>query len=179
LNDAQRNVVLSSHHTIAGSEKQAYGWFVNEQNPKKYFHGGGTWGYSSLLAYYPTSKISVIVLSNVSTLAMESIGQDIEKIVFGLPFEMPKIETEVQSRKNVVYTGEYISDSGKKLTVVQNGDYVLMQLAGNPPFQIYAKGDHRFFGKKVEIDILFTTNDDEVEGLTATRMGQTFRFKKQ
>lgn len=56
-----------------------YGWFIGAGKPKKYFHGGGTWGYSSNIAHYPEDGISLILLSNVSFLPVESIGNTLEK----------------------------------------------------------------------------------------------------
>jgi hypothetical protein len=83
---------------------------------------------------------------------MEGIGTDIERIVYGLPFEFPKIETEIasDSPNTEIYTGQYVSDSGKMNVgiSVHSKDDIYMQLAGNPPFQIYPKGNHRYFGKK-------------------------------
>lgn len=160
-----------------------YGWYARTNKPRKYYHGGGTWGYSSWLAYYPDEKISIVVLSNVSILPMEEIGSDLERIVYSLPFDLPKIETEVKpdSTHAGLYTGHYVSDSGKmnvNISLHSKTD-IYLQLEGNPPFQIYPKGGHRYFGKKIEIEIEFELTDDLVTGFSAKRMGQTFHFKKR
>jgi CubicO group peptidase (beta-lactamase class C family) len=158
-----------------------YGWYLNSTTPRKFYHGGGTWGYSSWLAYYPDDDVTIVILCNVSTLPMEAIGLDIERMVFDLPFEMPKIKTQVDSKRanNKLYVGNYVSDSGKmNVKIFNDSTDIYMQLSGNPPFQIYPQGDHRYFGKKVEIDVEFDVTSGVVNGLKAERMGQTFRFKK-
>ena len=94
---------------------------------------------------------------------------------------MPTLEQPISldSVNPQIYCGQYTSDAGKmKLTITLNQKSLFAQLAGNPPFQIYPKGNHQFFGKKLEIQLHFTFNQGIITGLTAERMGQTFNFKK-
>ena len=164
--------------------KRTYGcgWYLDPKGPPKQFHGGGTWGYSTYLAIYPKERISIIILSNLSRLPISDIASGLEKIVFGLPFDIPRIENEDQSPVVNLnkYCGKFFSVSSKKLlTVKLVGDLLFAQLEGSPAFQIYAKGVDRFFGKKIEIDLTFLQQDDLVIGLKAERMGKTFEFKKE
>src|SRR5690606_4012420 len=57
-------------------EHYGYGWYIGTRIPIKYYHGGGTWGYSTNTAFYPDEKISIIILSNVSVLPITSIASD-------------------------------------------------------------------------------------------------------
>lgn len=168
--------------TIFSGINYSYGWYLGEGSPKKYFHGGGTWGYSSHLAIYPEEEISIIILSNVSTLPISEIAEDVEKIVFGFPFEMPEFQAEI-STENIdlgKYTGRFVSASGNmQLNIVSQGGKLFAQLAGRPPFEIYSKGNHQFFGKKVEIDFTFVLENEIVTSIKASRMGQEFSFKKE
>jgi CubicO group peptidase (beta-lactamase class C family) len=157
------------------------GWYIDHSELEKYYHGGTTWGYSSFISIYPESGAVIILLSNVSTLPMESISIDVEKIVHGLPFEMPtpKKAISAESLDPDFYEGTFISDSGKmKLRISSQQNRLLAQLLGNPAFEIYPLGHHTFFGKKVEIEIRFIVEDNMIKGLEAERMGQTFNFKK-
>ncbi len=158
-----------------------YGWFIQNESQKKYFHGGGTWGYSTYLAFYPEEKISIIILSNVSTLAVESMAENIGKIIYGLPFVLPTVEIPISdsSIDLGLYSGSYVSDSGKmNLSVMNKQEGLFVQLAGNPVFQVYPRGKHLFFGKKIEIELEFETAGNAINGLKVERMGQTFHFKK-
>lgn len=159
----------------------AYGWFTDTEAPAKFYHGGGTWGYSSYLAIYPADQISIIILSNVSSLPMKAIGTDIEKLVYGMPFTMPVLEKAVAMKPETleIYSGAYRSETSEmSLQVKRQGDALFAQIGGSPAFQIYSKGDHAFFGKKVEVEFTFQVVGKEVEGVVAARMGKNFVFKK-
>lgn len=159
----------------------AYGWFTDAESPAKFYHGGGTWGYSSYLAIYPTDQISIIILTNVSSLPMKAIGADIEKLVYGMPFTMPVLEKAVVMKPEdlEIYSGAYRSETSEmSLQIQQQGSTLFAQIGGSPAFQIYPKGNHVFFGKKVEVEFTFQAVGKEVEGVVAARMGKNFVFKK-
>ncbi len=169
--------------TVLNDElKYAYGWFADTDTPAKFYHGGGTWGYSSYLAMYPADQISITILTNVSSLPMKGIGADIEKIVYGMPFTMPVLaEAVVLAAKDLeMYSGTYRSESSEmSLQIKRQGDALFAQIGGSPVFQIFPKGDHVFFGKKVEVEFTFQATGQAVGGVTAVRMGQKFIFKKR
>jgi hypothetical protein len=64
------------------------------------------------------------------------------------------------------------------LRIIQNESALFAKLGGNPAFQIYPKGNHQFFGKKVDIQFSFDIKDGAVRSLTAEGMGRTFHFTK-
>ncbi|MCE7992955.1 MAG: beta-lactamase family protein [Roseivirga sp.] len=160
----------------------AYGWFVGSESPAKFYHGGGTWGYSSYLAIYPSEEISIIILSNVSSLPMKAIGADLEKMVYGLPFDMPVIEQSIEVAEADLerYEGTYLSETSEmRLEIKKNGNALFAQIGGSPAFQIYPKGNDTFFGKKVEVTMTFEPKGAGISGVKAERMGRTFAFKKR
>ena len=182
LSEKTNATVLShqSQATFKSGDNYGYGWYVNSEMPQKQYHGGGTWGYSTYTAKYPYNKISIIILSNISSLPITAIASDVEKIVFGEPFEMPSIEEVYEDSVNLeMYSGKFVSDSNKMVLIIskiENGLYA--KLGNNPLFEIYPKENHRFFGKKIEIEITFEIANDLITGLSAERMGQLFHFKK-
>lgn len=158
-----------------------FGWYVSDEKPRKLYHGGGTWGYSTYTAFYPESGISIILLSNASTLPMTTIGRDVEQIVFGKPFLMPTVKRAISTDSTTLerYTGKFVSDSKRMtLTITHSGKRLYAQLAGNPPFQIHPGGRHRFFGRKADVKFTFELEDNQIMGLTAQRQGQTIHFNK-
>ncbi len=184
LSEETKDLIFSKPEKVfkQNGEHYGFGWYIGEGKPVKYYHGGGTWGFSTYNAFYPDEKISIIILSNVSTLPVTSIAADVEKIVYGQPFEMPSIEkvvsTEDLNPEN--YCGKFITDSNKMLlTITKSENNLYAQLAGRPPFEIYPKGNHQFFGKKVEIEFTFDVENDKAIGLKAEGMGQVYYFKKQ
>jgi len=167
-------------NVVNSDNKYGYGWFISSDKPQKYYHGGGTWGFSTHSAMYPDKQTSIIILANVSTLPISTIAEDVEKIVFGKPFQIPSIDEISNEYVNLeIYCGTFISDSNKmalSISTVNNSLYA--KLGNNPPFEIYPKGNHQFFGKKVEIEFTFEIINDSITGVSAKRMGQLFQFKK-
>ncbi|ARN76770.1 hypothetical protein BST97_01440 [Nonlabens spongiae] len=172
---------IFTQQTKKNSESYNYGWYKSSSVPKKQYHGGGTWGYSTYNSMYRNKQISIIILSNISTLPISSIASDVEKIVFGQPFRIPSIEKISEKSVNLeMYSGSFISETSKMVLIIKNVENSLYaKLGNNPPFKIYPKGNHQFFGKKIEIEITFQIDNDLVSGLMAERMGKTFNFKKE
>ncbi len=54
------------HHAIFGKMGYAYGIMLNIGKPNSYFHSGYVKGSPSLNIYYPDTKTSVIILSNIA-----------------------------------------------------------------------------------------------------------------
>jgi len=54
------------HHAIFGKMGYAYGIMLNIGQPNSYFHSGYIKGSPSLNIYYPDTKTSVIILSNIA-----------------------------------------------------------------------------------------------------------------
>lgn len=182
LKEETKAVMFNPDKTTHANEKRhGYGWYINTEKPKKYYRGGGTWGYSSYLVLYPEDEISIIILSNISFLPTESIAADVQKIVYGLPFTMPVVEKAIaETAVNLaLYAGTFLSDlNNMNLRIIQNETGLFAKLGGNPAFQIYPKGNHHFFGKKIDIQFSFEIKGEIVQGLTAEGMGRTFHFTK-
>ena len=166
--------------TRGNREKYGYGWYVHREPRLKYYHGGGTWGYSTHLALYPNDRVRIVILSNVSTLPISGIAEDVEKIVFGLPFTLPVVEMAVKNPVDIaLYPGNYTAEAnGMALTVTGVDDRLYAKLGGNPPFEIYPMDIHRFFGKKVEVNLTFQVSEGIVTGLLAERSGQSHLFTR-
>lgn len=54
------------HHAILGKMGYGYGIMINTGKPESYFHSGYVKGSPSLNIYYPQTKTSVIILSNLA-----------------------------------------------------------------------------------------------------------------
>ena len=59
-------------HYILGKVKYGCGIMIHEENPKTYLHTGYVKGAPSLVMYYPETKTSVVILSNI---ANEKLGK--------------------------------------------------------------------------------------------------------
>ena len=85
-------------HPILGKMGYGFGIMINLGQPEAYFHTGYVQGAPSLIIYYPTTKTSVVILSNI---ADESKGKN---AVFNPHKEIKRavdhIEVAVESLKN-------------------------------------------------------------------------------
>lgn len=182
LSEKTKATVFTGQNKTMGKtgENYGFGWYISSEKPQKYYHGGGTWGFSTHSAMYPDNQISIIILSNISSLPISAIAENVEKIVFGKPFQIPKInETSKEPIHPEMYCGTFISDSNKMvLSISTSNNNLYARLGNNPPFEIYPKGNHQFFGKKIEIEFTFEITNGAISGLSAERMGRLFHFKK-
>ncbi|MBH1960906.1 MAG: beta-lactamase family protein [Flavobacteriia bacterium] len=77
-----------NHHAILGKVGYGYGIMINERKQPSYFHSGYVKGSPSLNIYYPETKTSVVILSNI---ADESKGKN----GFFVPHKEVKKVTEI------------------------------------------------------------------------------------
>ena len=176
--------IQNSQPVNGRSEPYGYGWFLRQtSNPERNFNftGGGTYGCSAISGYYPNAKISVVILSNVSTLPVGEIQSDIERIVFKDSFDMPIAHTQrvVDTWQFTKFQGTYIADNGHILAIFLKGEQLYAKMGQNPFFELYPSGNSVFFGKKVPVQIQFETgSDNTIKGLNAKLKGQSIRFSK-
>lgn len=178
---------LFSPHGKSGTPADrlyGYGWYIRPAAGDRklaWYHGGGSFGCSALLAHYPAEKLSVVILSNLSTLPVNELWEDMEKILFGQPFEMPRVKKELPLPEEELrkFTGRYQAKNGALLQLFMHQEQLYAKLGDNPPFRLFAEGSGRFYGKKADVQFTFTTGDEgKITGLAATRKGQEIRFIK-
>jgi CubicO group peptidase (beta-lactamase class C family) len=71
-------------HTISENMSIGLGWhmIVKENSPLKYWHNGGTGGFTSSISFRPSSSTGVVILSNIS--AMHAKSAVIDPLCFEL-----------------------------------------------------------------------------------------------
>lgn len=176
---------IQNSQTVNGrSEPYGYGWFLRRtSNPERDFNftGGGTFGCSAISGYYPNAKISVVILSNVSTLPVGEMQSNIESIVFGDKFDMPVVRTYIVMEASQLdkFQGTYSADNGHQLAIFLKGAQLYAKMGQNPFFELYPSDSSVFFGKKVPVQIEFEKDlDDTIKGLKANLKGQSIHFVK-
>ncbi len=87
------------HHAIFGKMGYAYGIMLNIGKPNSYFHSGYVKGSPSLNIYYPETKTSVIILSNI---ADEEKGKG---LVFKPHIEVKKITDHLENTLHQLRSG--------------------------------------------------------------------------
>lgn len=176
--------IQNSQPVNGRSESYGYGWFLRRTSKRERdfnFTGGGTFGCSAISGYYPNAKISVVILSNVSTLPVGEIQSNIESIVFGDKFDMPVVRTAIvlQASQLDKFQGTYTADNGHQIAIFLNGAQLYAKMGSKPFFELYPSDSCLFFGKKVPVQIEFEKGlDDTIKGLNANLKGQSIHFVK-
>lgn len=176
--------IQNSQPVNGRSESYGYGWFLRRTTNRERdfnFTGGGTYGCSAISGYYPNAKISVVILSNVSTLPVGEMQSDIESIVFGDSFEMPVTHTHMSMEASQLdkFQGAYTADSGHVLLIFLKGEQLYAKMGQNPFFELYPSESLVFFGKKVPVMIEFENGSgNTIKGLNAKLKGQSIHFVK-
>lgn len=176
--------IQNSQPVNGRSESYGYGWFLRRSSNRERdfnFTGGGTFGCSAISGYYPNAKISVVILSNVSTLPVGEMQSNIESIVFGDRFDMPVLRTPIIMEESQLdkFQGTYTADNGHQLAIFLKGAQLYAKMGQNPFFELYPSDISVFFGKKVPVQIEFEKDlDDTIKGLKANLKGQTIHFVK-
>lgn len=174
-----------SHDSLQNNEDAyGYGWFIRPRTDEvkaAFYHGGGTYGCSAICVWYPESKISVIILSNLSVLPVNELWGDIEKIIFNHPFTLPVVEERVNMDHAQLpkLEGIYVSEQGKLSIRAEKGQ-LYAKLGGNPAFEIYGLSPSGFYGKKVNAKFNFQSDQEgRVTGVTVESRGQIHTFSKE
>ncbi len=148
-----------------GSMEIALGWHIfKAPGGDLIWHNGGTGGYRTFMGYNPLTRVGVVVLSNTSTPAgPDDIGRHL--LDPSLPLvqtfsPQPKSRTEIKVEPSVFdrYVGRYQLAPSAILTVTRDDSRFLVQLTGQPRFDIFAESEKKFFLKVVDAQLTFETD---------------------
>lgn len=106
--------------TTPGVGGYAEGWFTGKEfNRRKLWHTGWVPGFVSLLEWYPESRTTIVVLSNVVGMRPSRIVRDLAAITFGEPYDMPAAHHVVpfDSAGSAPLAGRYAFTNGDTATV--------------------------------------------------------------
>jgi CubicO group peptidase (beta-lactamase class C family) len=146
----------------------ALGWHVVSGKGKGIiWHNGGTGGYRTFMGFDPEARAGVVVLANASTPAgPDDIGRhlldpDSPLLAAGSPaLAQPRERTAITIANEAFdrYVGRYQLAPAALITISRNGDRFLVQLTGQPAFDIFAESERAFFLKAVDAQITFETD---------------------
>lgn len=131
-------------------------------------HGGGTGGFSTMIAFDPDLGVGFVRLTNTREFP-DDIGLDFLRR--GPPLEIAEVEVPREILET--YAGSYEMAPGQFMIVALEDDGTLTLKAGdNVRFRMYAESDSAFFLKRTPWRFTFTRNDaGEVVGVEADLEG--------
>ena len=139
-------------------------------------HGGGIEGFNAQLAYYPESKVTVVVLANINGSASAEIAEQLAALTFGetvtLPAERKEVEVPVAVLRN--YVGVYQLGPRVTNTVRLMDGRLTTQLTGQPRLPIFPESERKFFLKVVDAQVEFVADEQgHVTHLLQSQGGRT------
>jgi CubicO group peptidase (beta-lactamase class C family) len=123
-------------------------------------HGGGIDGFNTQLAYYPDSKTTVVVLSNVAGAVPGVLGAQLGAIMHGDTVTLTSERKEISLPAATVakYAGVYELAPKVTMTITVDGDKVYAQLTGQGRNQIFPQSETLFFLKVVDAQLEFAAD---------------------
>lgn len=127
---------------------------------KAIHHGGGIEGFNTELAWFPESRLTIVVLSNVNTGAMMQITGDLAAMSLGEAYEIPRERKAITLDSKVLdhYSGRYQLGPNFILTITREGEHLMSQATGQSIVEIFPESETEFFLKVVDARITFVRN---------------------
>jgi CubicO group peptidase (beta-lactamase class C family) len=160
-----------------GGHHYGLGWFVRENlSRKRYSHGGSIGAYSSLLAYYPDDKLTVIVLSNYGEEIVSKIADELARLALGMAPAHRQVK--VAPRLYAGFEGRYLLESAV-FTITAKGERLFAKLTGQRELEIFPESEYRYFYKAVDVVLTFEKDAaGKIDAVTVDQDGSKIRAKR-
>ena len=167
----------------ADKKNYGYGWVVGSWNKHKLAgHGGSIEGFQSHIFRFPDDRAAVIVLLNSDTVLAQTAAVDLNAILFGEKYELPREQKEITLDAKILdqYVGKYEVAPNVVLTVAKDGDKLTLINPGQTRGTIIVpESETVFFIRIADVKITFVKDETgKVTGLTVLQLGRTTKAKK-
>jgi hypothetical protein len=158
----------------AGKMKIGYGWHIRDEDV--IWHNGGTGGFRSFTGFNKKTSTGVVILTN-STTGADDLGFHL----LNNKYELKALRKAIAVDNSVLkqYMGTYEISPAFKISVLLEGNNLLIQATGQPKINIYAETESKFYLKVVDARIEFERNTSgEVDRLVLFQNGAVMTGKK-
>lgn len=161
---ASLSAMLSARRPAGGSA-QALGWrVIGDADEPLILHDGGSFGFSSSVAWDPRARLGVVVLSNQVT-GVGDIARHLLRPSFPLerPTTTQRTEITLEPALLATYEGRYeVADEGLFLVVLE-GSFLTIQPPvswGLPKLRLRAENLRDFFTAELPLRVSFQAEED-------------------
>lgn len=136
----------------------AFGLQVHTVNGHKVIdHSGGIEGFSTMLAYYPEDKLTLVALANLAPASSGAIVSQLALLAQGGTVTLQTERKEITVDPAVLgrYVGVYRMAAGGEMLITLDGSQLSGQLTGQGALQIFPESETMFFLKVVNAQIEF------------------------
>jgi len=125
-----------------------FGFKIDEMlGHKRYYHHGGTMGYTGSIIRYINDDVAIIVLSNINGIPIEKITKDLTAIVFNKEYYLPNTDFKLDEDNFEKYAGTYKLNSGREVKIINRQGKYFAQMGRGPVFEIIPTGKNEFLLK--------------------------------
>ncbi|MHB9097434.1 MAG: serine hydrolase [Syntrophales bacterium] len=139
-------------------EGYGYGWIVANLNGRKIItHNGSVNGFLTHIARYVDDDACIVILSNIANAPVNEISRDLRAILFGEPYEIPKVHKTVSIDTAIydAYVGQYEVNPQFVLSVTKERDCLFIQGTDQQRIRLYPESAMKFFMKAVPGEVTF------------------------
>lgn len=137
------------------------GWFITKLFDHKIeTHTGGINGFAAYIARYPDDDACIVVLANLQTAPTARIGKGLAAILFGQPYDIPKVHTAIKLPFTVItgYVGTY-KNGGLEVTVENQDGRLFFEPKGEGRTELFPESETTFFTKLAGVEVTFVKAD--------------------
>jgi CubicO group peptidase (beta-lactamase class C family) len=140
--------------------KEDYGFGIisrTTEGHKNFWHNGGIQGFNASLAYYPDTKITLAVLSNLNGNAPDTMLPQLAAVAHGQAVQLTSERKEITLPKETLaaYVGTYEMAPRINMMITLEGTQLISQLSGQGKVPLFAEAENKFFPKVVNAEIEF------------------------
>ncbi len=159
--------------------RMALGWRVSTTDGvKTLWSSGRADGYRSFMAFDPQARVAVVALTNAATHAgVDDIGRHVldPRVTVARPHHWISVATDVLDR----YVGRYEFEDGNYLTVVRDGDLLVVQMTVQGALPVLATGPREFFPEDIEAQFVFAeSGTGPAPSLVLNQDGQSWQAQR-
>ena len=162
--------------------KYAFGWQTDTVYGKPVVeHGGGIFGYTSMVKRFPNDDVVVIVLSNNSSPRSQELANKLAALVFQQPVEWPskKVYVTVAGETLKAYVGDYELAPNFVIAITVEEGKLMGQPTGQSKIELFAENENKFYVEPADADVSFVKDaSGKVTALKLTQGGRTQEAKK-
>jgi hypothetical protein len=139
-------------------------------------HGGGINGFITGNAWIPSAELSITVLANSGEAPSDKLLKQLARAALGAPLARPPREFPLAATDRPRYVGVYalaFPSGPRDLTVVEQGDHLTAQLAGDSADPLIYLGRDTFgVAFDWELRFIFTMNATRATKVTLLQSGE-------
>ena len=178
---------MTTPESLASGKPLTYGYGLGVgtfEQRRRVSHGGGINGFITDLSCYPGDSLHVVVLANTAPSNPGRLGEQIARVVLGLPLLTPPRGVPLTGAERARYVGTYTltTPGGQKvpIRIVEQGGALMGAFAGDAPGRLIPLGNHTFvLQDDPDVRLTFVVTGDRAAKLTLVQPGSTLEATRE